>query len=215
MGLTRTWNGTGCEFNSWQCRILLLLFLLFHLVTHPTKCYTNSKVRAPSEKTNSEPVRIYISCSLSLRLLGSLRGSLGTYGLTQKLCKKKFKIIISNFVFFSMHLLWKLTNTLIKYNYQLWLHSQHLVFDRCRYRSPVWMLPISCRNMAWLWHGRFGQAFYHKVDQCKSWPVNPWSAAGILLWIYVARCIDPEIFLHSKPNLENKIIKTKDKINMW
>ena len=25
-------------------------------------------------------------CSLSLRLLGSLRGSLGTYGLTQKLC---------------------------------------------------------------------------------------------------------------------------------
>ena len=43
------WNGTGCEFDSWQCRI-------------------------------------YIPCSLSLRLLGSLRGSLGTYGLTQKLC---------------------------------------------------------------------------------------------------------------------------------
>ena len=45
------WDGTGCEFDSWQCRI-------------------------------------YISCSLSLRLLGSLRGSPGTYGLTQKLCKK-------------------------------------------------------------------------------------------------------------------------------
>ena len=40
------WDGTGCEFDFWQCRI-------------------------------------YIPCSLSLRLLGSLRGS---YGLTQKLC---------------------------------------------------------------------------------------------------------------------------------
>ena len=30
--------------------------------------------------------RIYIPCSLSLRLLGSLQGSLGTYGFTQKLC---------------------------------------------------------------------------------------------------------------------------------
>ena len=44
------WDGTGCEFDSWQCRI-------------------------------------YIPCSLSLRLLGSFfQGSLGTYGLTQKLC---------------------------------------------------------------------------------------------------------------------------------
>ena len=43
------WDGTGREFDSWQCRI-------------------------------------YIPCSWSLRLLGSLRGSLGTYGLTQKLC---------------------------------------------------------------------------------------------------------------------------------
>ena len=49
---TPTWDGTGCEFDSWQCRI-------------------------------------YIPCSLSLRLLGSLWGSLGTYGLTQKLCLKK------------------------------------------------------------------------------------------------------------------------------
>ena len=46
------WDGTGCEFDSWQCRI-------------------------------------YIPCLLSLRLLGSLRGSLGTYGLAQKLCLKK------------------------------------------------------------------------------------------------------------------------------
>ena len=45
------WDGTGCEFDSWQCRI-------------------------------------YVLRSLSLRLLGSFRGSLGTYGLTQKLCLK-------------------------------------------------------------------------------------------------------------------------------
>ena len=50
------WDGTGCELDSWQCRI-------------------------------------YIPCSLSLRLLGSLRGSLGTYGLTQKLCLKKSREI--------------------------------------------------------------------------------------------------------------------------
>ena len=31
------------------------LLLLFHLITHPTKCY--SKVRAPTEKTNSEQVQ--------------------------------------------------------------------------------------------------------------------------------------------------------------
>ena len=48
-------DGTGCEFDSWQCRI-------------------------------------YIPCSLSLRLLGSLRGSLGTYGLTQKLCLKNLVV---------------------------------------------------------------------------------------------------------------------------
>ena len=52
VGSAPAWDGTGCEFDSWQCRI-------------------------------------YIPCSLSLRLLGSLRGSLGTYGLTQKLCLKK------------------------------------------------------------------------------------------------------------------------------
>ena len=46
------YTGSGCEFDSWQCRI-------------------------------------YVPCSLTLRLLGSLRGSLGTYGLTQKLCFKK------------------------------------------------------------------------------------------------------------------------------
>ena len=55
VGSAPTWDGIGCEFNSWQCRI-------------------------------------YIPCSLSLRLLGSLRGSLGTYGLTQKLCYKKISI---------------------------------------------------------------------------------------------------------------------------
>ena len=52
VGSAPAWDGTGCEFDSWQCRT-------------------------------------YIPCSLSLGLLGSLRGSLGTYGLTQKLCLKK------------------------------------------------------------------------------------------------------------------------------
>ena len=42
------WDGTGCEFDAWQCRIYI------H-VHEPT-------------------------------ITWSLRGSLGTYGLTQKLC---------------------------------------------------------------------------------------------------------------------------------
>ena len=47
------WNGTGCEFDSWQCRI-------------------------------------YIPCSLSLRLLGSHRGSLGSLHIAwHKNCVKK------------------------------------------------------------------------------------------------------------------------------
>ena len=64
------WDGTGCEFDSWQCQI-------------------------------------YIPCSLSLRLLGSLRSSLGTYCLTQKLCykkqNKKNKFYLENSLF-SMYL---------------------------------------------------------------------------------------------------------------
>ena len=56
------WDGTGCEFDSWQ---------------------------------------IYIPCSLSLRLLGSLRGSLSTYGLTQKLCLKK--IVFNVFSLFNAY----------------------------------------------------------------------------------------------------------------
>ena len=41
-----------------------LLLLLLHLITHPTKCYTNSKVRVLSEKkqpkTNTEQVRLLV-----------------------------------------------------------------------------------------------------------------------------------------------------------
>ena len=48
---TPAWDGTGWEFDSWQCRT-------------------------------------YIPCSLSLRLLGSLRGSLGTYELDTKIVLK-------------------------------------------------------------------------------------------------------------------------------
>ena len=52
VGSAPAWDGTGCEFNSWQCRI-------------------------------------YIPCSLRLRLGTWVpSGSLGTYGLTQKLCEK-------------------------------------------------------------------------------------------------------------------------------
>ena len=37
-----------------------VLLLLLHLITHPTKCYTNSKVHALSEKNNSEQVRLQV-----------------------------------------------------------------------------------------------------------------------------------------------------------
>ena len=50
--------GAGvCRRSAW---LLFLLLLLLHLITHPTKCYTNSKVRALSEKTNSEQVRLQV-----------------------------------------------------------------------------------------------------------------------------------------------------------
>ena len=51
----RTWDGTGCEFDSWQCRI--------YIISHVHRAYDYSK-------------------------LGSFRGSLSTYGLIQKLCRK-------------------------------------------------------------------------------------------------------------------------------
>ena len=34
--------------------VFIIIIIILHLVMHPTKCYINSKVRAPSEKTNSE-----------------------------------------------------------------------------------------------------------------------------------------------------------------
>ena len=43
--------------------LLLLLFLLLHLKTHPKKCYTNSKVRAISEKTTLNNVRLQVFVS--------------------------------------------------------------------------------------------------------------------------------------------------------
>ena len=62
VGSACTWDGTSCEFNSWQCQ---------------TYSY-------------------HIPCSQSLRLLGFLWGSLGTYGLTQKLCLKQKTKKLSN-----------------------------------------------------------------------------------------------------------------------
>ena len=55
------WDGTGREFDSWQCRI-------------------------------------NIPCSLSLRLLGSLRRSLGTYGKNCVLKKRIYCIFINSSV---------------------------------------------------------------------------------------------------------------------
>ena len=53
---TRVLDGSLVKID---CPILLLLLLL-HLITHPTKCYTNSKVRALSEKNNFEQVRLQV-----------------------------------------------------------------------------------------------------------------------------------------------------------
>ena len=59
-------------------------------------CSLHNGLRLGTEQFESWQFRIYIQCSLSLRLLGSLRGSLGTYGLTQKLCLKKSKPLPPN-----------------------------------------------------------------------------------------------------------------------
>ena len=40
-----------CLVHCWEHNEMLIFLLLLHLITHPTKCYTNSKVHAPSEKT--------------------------------------------------------------------------------------------------------------------------------------------------------------------
>ena len=56
------WDGTGCEFDSWQCRI-------------------------------------YIPCSLSLRLLGSLRGSWVHMAWHKNCVKKKKKRVGSRYLF--------------------------------------------------------------------------------------------------------------------
>ena len=60
--LNNLMNNSPIEFHQYAEKksMLLLLLLLLHLITHPTKCYTNSKVRALSEKTNSEQVRLQV-----------------------------------------------------------------------------------------------------------------------------------------------------------
>ena len=74
----------------------LLLLLLLLVVRH-----CGLGVSAPAWdgggcEFDSCQCRIYIPCLLSLQLFGSLRGSLGTYGLTQKLCWKKIWRMYSN-----------------------------------------------------------------------------------------------------------------------
>ena len=83
------------------------LNLYFKVVTDVNRSYNKIIVRhcglvgsVPAwDRTGCEfdswQCQIYIPCSLSLRLLGSLRGSLGTYGLTQKLCWKKIRNVVS------------------------------------------------------------------------------------------------------------------------
>ena len=54
------------------------------------KCRSVWKKTRPSRQSiDTMKCWIYIPCPLSLRLLGSIRGSLGKYGLTQKLYWKK------------------------------------------------------------------------------------------------------------------------------
>ena len=67
-GLAPAWDGTGREFDSWQCRI-------------------------------------YIQCSLSLGLLGFLRGSLSTYTeiVFKKVFAKLFKSIIIEIYFRTLY----------------------------------------------------------------------------------------------------------------
>ena len=80
VGSASAWDGTGCEFDSWQCRI-------------------------------------YIPSSLSLRLLGSLRGFLGTYWLDTKIVLKYIFLysihyiqdsIMGTFRHFMSHDVWSL-----------------------------------------------------------------------------------------------------------
>ena len=96
---TPAWDGTGCEFDSWQCRI-------------------------------------YIPCSLSLRLLGSLRGSPGTYGLTQKIVFKKKSFL--GFLAQSCNSCSKLVQ--VSHNSCYWMHFKFLYVYRqpsCFIRSRI------------------------------------------------------------------------------
>ena len=64
-------GGTVSHEDHYGYEMLLLLLLLLHLITHSTKCYTNSKVRALSEKTNSGlTVRSLNSTGNSFQQLG-------------------------------------------------------------------------------------------------------------------------------------------------
>ena len=75
----------------WILNINLFYLYLFNFV-----CHCGLVVSAPAWDWtgcdfDSWQCWIYIPCSSSLRLLGTLQGFLGAYGLTQKLCLKKEK----------------------------------------------------------------------------------------------------------------------------
>ena len=110
MGSALTWDKTSCEFDSWQCRIYIPCSLSPSGVTTPGQLWAMTRLpfglpRLPCpqiDKTFYGILMLLVSCPgcpftlvtplLSPRLLGSLHGSLGTYGLTQKLCLKNKKI---------------------------------------------------------------------------------------------------------------------------
>ena len=91
-------NRRTTKVDNWNCSILNLLYEEKTQERLGNKDHSENLVRpcglvvsAPAwdgtgREFDSWKCRIYIPYSLNLRLLGSLRGSLGTYDLTQKLC---------------------------------------------------------------------------------------------------------------------------------
>ena len=87
---SHTYFSSFAHYFSWYVSLFFGVSFLVHTTTGYCR-HCGLVVTAPAcDGTGCEfdswRFRIYIPCSLSLRLLELLRGSLGTYGLTQKLC---------------------------------------------------------------------------------------------------------------------------------
>ena len=141
------WDGTGCEFDSWQ-------------------------------------FRIYIPCSLSLRLLGSLRGSLRTYGLTQKLCWKKSNHLYSSLPSSrsriydhrnKLHIGTSANAVLFTYLLIICLMVDDIVFNFCSsYGTTQWHLLMLCspellfKKIIYLKILKFSKLEIHR-RRCENW----------------------------------------------